>query len=93
MAIVHISEVEAARDLAGLLAKVRAGEDIRIASGSETFTIVPAEAVPVKLRSASEILASLKKRGSTVTLPPGFADDVEEGIRSHEHETLRNPWE
>ena len=93
MAILHISEAEAARDLAGVLAKVRAGEDIRIDSGLETFTIVPAEAMPVKLRPASEILASLKKRSSTVTLPPGFAADVEDGIRSHEHETLRNPWE
>lgn len=91
MAVIHISEAEAARDLPGLLAKVRAGKEIRITSGSETFAIFSDE--ETKPRLASDIIAALERDGSTVIPDSGFAVDVEDGIRSHEQERLIDPWE
>jgi hypothetical protein len=94
MAVIHISEAEAARDLPALLAKVREGEEVRINSGSDTFAIVSkGHSQSAKPRLASEILAALERDGSTATLDPGFADDVEEAIRSHQHERLGDIWE
>jgi hypothetical protein len=94
VAVIHISEAEAARDLPALLAKVRAGEEVRIDSGFDSFAVVSRKSnEATKPRLASEILAALERGGSTATLDPGFADDVEAGIRSHQHERLGDIWE
>ncbi len=93
MAVVHISEAEAARDLPALISRVRSGESIHIDSKLGTFAIVPADHESRKPRKISEIIAALELSGSTATLDPGFAADVEDGIRSHEHERLIDPWE
>jgi hypothetical protein len=94
MAVIHISEAEAARDLPGLLAKVREGKAVRIKSGLGTFAIISErEGQIVTPRLASEVLADLERDGSTMTLDTGFADDVEDGIRSRQHERLIDPWE
>ena len=92
MAVIHISEEEAARDFISVMDRVRAGDEVRIDGGSRSYSVVPAPVVYTQPRLLSEILADLERRGSTATLPPGFAEDVEAAIRAHEHETLIDPW-
>lgn len=91
MAVIHISEAEAARDLPNLLAKVRDGEAVRIDSGSETFDLIR---TPQHEKSGkiSDIIAALEKHGAMATLDPGFADDVEDGMRRHREEERYDPW-
>ncbi len=91
MAVIHISEAEAARDLPGLLAKVRAGEEIRIDSGSESFDLIR---TPAREKSGKilDLIAALEKQGAMATLDPGFADDVEDGMRRHREEKRYDPW-
>ena len=40
MATIHISETAAAADFSGIMARVRAGEDVVIESGSHTEAII-----------------------------------------------------
>ncbi|HEX3572869.1 MAG TPA: hypothetical protein VHU44_18775 [Acidobacteriaceae bacterium] len=87
MATVHISEAEAARDFRGLLARVRAGEEVVI--GSDTDPVAVVRAAPSR-RSISDCIALARKHdeesGHTPSLDPDFATDVEEIIKN------RNPW-
>jgi antitoxin (DNA-binding transcriptional repressor) of toxin-antitoxin stability system len=41
MAVIHISEAEAARDLSGIMARVYAGEEVIISNGTLTVAVVP----------------------------------------------------
>lgn len=95
MAVIHISEAEAARDLSSILTRVSAGEQVQIDKDSESFLIVPV--VPGRRleqpRLISEILASMKEHPSDAKLDDQFGNDLEEVIRLHEHERLRDPWE
>jgi len=90
MAVIHISEADAARDLPSLLAKVRAGEEIRIDSGSETYALIRAGSD--QPRKLSEVLASIKRHAEETGLDDGFADDVESGMRLHRLEPRTDPW-
>lgn len=80
--IIHISEAEAARDFAGVLARVRAGAEIVI-EGHEPVVVVRAE---VRGRLISECLALAKaheeETGKAPVLDPDFAADVEEIVKS-----------
>jgi prevent-host-death family protein len=91
MAVIHISETEAARDFAGLLAQVRAGEEVVVEKEAS-----PAVVLRVKeerpLRRLSESLRLAKEHGSTVTLDGDFGRDLEAVINSH-LEPLENPWD
>jgi antitoxin (DNA-binding transcriptional repressor) of toxin-antitoxin stability system len=106
MAVIHISEADAARDLPSLLAKVRAGAEVLIDSDSESFRIVSvagpglgrqsergAELQMGQPRLLSEVLVGLREDASNAQLDDEFGNDVEEGIRSHEQERLIDPWE
>jgi antitoxin (DNA-binding transcriptional repressor) of toxin-antitoxin stability system len=88
MAVVHIPEAEAARNLAGIMARVYAGEEIVIDSGSLTVAIVPS-AIPPR-RSVADCIALAKKQeqetGESPALDPDFAADVKAVIES------RKPW-
>ena len=88
MATIHISEAEAARDFAGLMAKVRAGAESVIESGSNPPAILRSE-FPAP-RTISECIALARKHeletGEAPVLDPDFADDVAEIIRN------RKPW-
>jgi hypothetical protein len=106
MAVIHISESEAVRDLSAMIEKARAGEEViidddrgsvrlsRITASSSTApsrdSLLPRYTQP---RLLSEVIADLKTSGSDVTLDDKFGDDLEAVIRSHAHESLRNPWE
>ena len=90
MATIHISEADAYRDFAGLLARVRAGAEVVIEDAASP-AVVLRTAVEPSLRRLSESLRLAKEHGSTVTLDGGFARDLEAVVNSHP-ESLGNPW-
>ncbi len=88
MATIHISEADAARDFAGLMARVRAGAEIVIENGAVPVAVIHTP-VPSR-RSISECIALASKHeeetGEAPVLDPDFAADVEEIVAS------RQPW-
>lgn len=91
MAVIHISEAEAARDLAAVLARVRAGAEVIIDDDTSPAVVLRiADERPV--RRLSDSLRLAKEHGSTVTLDDGFARDLEAVIDSH-GEPLRSSWD
>ncbi len=88
MATIHISEAEAARDFAALLARVRAGAEIVIENGTLPVAVIHLPVPP--RRSISECITLAKKHeeetGEAPVLDPEFAADVEEIINQ------RRPW-
>ena len=91
MATRHISEDKALQDMAGLLASVRAGQEIVIEND-------PHRAVLLKLaenerpRLLSESLRMARERNNPVLLDDEFGDDVEAAIASRP-EPLSSPWD
>jgi len=88
--VIHISEEEAVRDFASVLARVRAGAEVVIESeGSKSPAAVIHLPVPAG-RSISECIALARSHkeetGEPPVLDPDFAADVEEIIRN------RKPW-
>ncbi len=87
---IHISEEEAARDFAGLLARVRAGAEVVIETDGGKLAVAVMHAPVPPRRSISECIALAKKHeeetGESPVLDPDFAADVEEIIRN------RKPW-
>jgi len=90
MATIHISEADAYRDFAGVLARVRAGTEVVIEDAAAP-AVVLRTAVEPSVRRLSESLRLAKEHGSTVTLDGGFARDLEAVVNSHP-EPLENPW-
>jgi prevent-host-death family protein len=91
MAVIHISEADAARDFASLLARVRAGEEVMIGPEAAPVAVLkPADGPYV--RRLSESLRLAKEHGSKVTLDGNFGRDLEAVIESHP-EPLKNPWD
>ena len=90
MAVIHISEAEAARDFAGLLAQVRAGAEVVIEHGSEPVAVLHTPVPP--RRSIEDCLAMLPEE-SFGTVDNDFARDVEEAVANH-REPLNVPvWD
>ena len=88
--VIHISEAEAASDFAGLLARVRAGAEVVIESGTLAVAVVHAP-VPAR-RSIAECIALLPE-DSTAVMDADFAKDVAAAIESH-REPLEPPsWD
>ena len=83
MATIHISEADAARDFAGLLARVRAGVEVVIESGTQPVAVLRAAA---PRRSISESIALAEARSKELGYKPvmdaEFAADMEEIIRN-----------
>jgi len=90
MATIHISEAEAYRDFAGVLARVRAGDEVVIEDVASPAVVLHT-ALDRPLRRLSESLRLAKEHGSTATLDGGFAHDLEAVVNSHP-EPIRNPW-
>jgi len=84
METIHISEAEAARDFAGLMAHVRAGAEVIIESGSVPVAVVRVSAPPRRSISESIALAEARSRelGYTPVMDAEFAADMEEIIRN-----------
>jgi antitoxin (DNA-binding transcriptional repressor) of toxin-antitoxin stability system len=90
MAVIHISESEAVRDFAGLLARVRAGAEVVIGDGALAVAVLHAPA-PAR-RSIAECIAMLPK-DSSATIDEDFARDVSDAVEAH-REPLNPPaWD
>jgi antitoxin (DNA-binding transcriptional repressor) of toxin-antitoxin stability system len=90
MAKIHISEADAARDFAALLARVRAGAEVIVENGSHPVAVMHAPAP--QRRSIEECIARLPEH-SPATIDENFARDVEEAVAAH-REPLNPPsWD
>lgn len=89
--VIHISEAEAARNFADVLARVRAGAEVVIEDGELPVAVLRPVAPHVRLLSESLRLA--KEHGSTATLDPDFAEDVEAAIESHREPLDPPAWD
>jgi len=90
MATIHISETEAARNFAGLMARVRAGADIVIENGELPVAVLHAPAPP--RRSIEECIALLPE-DSPAVIDEDFARDVAAAVEAH-REPLNPPaWD
>ena len=91
MAVIHISEAEATRDFAAVMAHIRSGAEVVIENGSSAVAIVRPSGDP-NLRTLSESLRLARERGSTATLDGDFAADLEAAIESH-GDPLKVSWD
>jgi len=94
MAAITISEEEAARDFAGLMARVRAGEEVVIAGSSDAVvmrkqTTSKDPSIEATLKRLAESRASL---GYTPVMGEDFASDLEE-IVGRRSPADRSAWE
>jgi antitoxin (DNA-binding transcriptional repressor) of toxin-antitoxin stability system len=93
MAVIHISEEEAARDFPGLLKHVRLGAEVVIEHEARAVAVVRPAVSAGPGRLLSELIAAAESRGSSVLLDGGFARDVEEAVAAH-REPLNPPsWD
>ena len=90
MATFHISETEAARDFAGLLARVRAGAEVVIEENSRPVAVLRSPDPP--RRTVEECLALLPE-DSPARVDEDFASDVAAAVAAH-REPLNPPeWD
>ena len=90
MAVIHISESEAVRDFAGLLARVRAGAEVVIEDGALEVAVIHAPVPP--RRSIAECIALLPE-GSSATIDEDFARDVREAVEAHRDPLNPPAWD
>ncbi len=90
MAVLHITESELARDVHGVLEKVRGGAEIVIEENNRPVVVLRG-AEPC-VRKLSEIVASLPEH-STATVDPDFAADVQEFIDRHREPLDTSQWD
>jgi antitoxin (DNA-binding transcriptional repressor) of toxin-antitoxin stability system len=84
----YISESDLAKDVRSILQRVETGAEVIIERDAQAVAVIrPAE--PVR-RRISECIA-LMPVGSTATIDPDFARDVETAIAAH-RETLELNW-
>lgn len=88
MATIRISEADAARDFASLMASVRAGSEVMIESNEPPVAIVHTPVHPA--RAFEEAVALLPERLAAV-MDEDFAHDVENAIAAH-REALNLPF-
>ena len=89
--VIHVSETEAAREAASLMARVRAGAEVVIEHDARTVAVLhPAEP---HVRLLSESLRLAREHGSTVTLDGDFGRDLEEIINSHRESLSPPAWD
>ncbi len=84
MANVHISEAEAVRDFAGVLARVRAGEEIVIDHNNAAAVVVRSAELPRRSIEDSIARAEAYSRelGYSPVMDTEFAADLEEVLKS-----------
>jgi len=88
---VHVTEAELARDLHGVLAKVKAGAEVVIQEDNRPIAVI--RPPRVKGRLISESIALAEARGSTTFPDEGFMKDVEEGIAERSRPWNPPDWE
>ena len=84
MAVIHISEADAADDFTGLMARVRGGAEVVIENGDVPVAVLHPPAPP--RRSISESIALAEARSKELRHQPamdaGFAADMNEIVRN-----------
>jgi hypothetical protein len=93
MATIHISEAEAARDFAGLMAHVRLGAEIVIEFEARAVAVVRPAVPAGPGRLLSEVIAAAETRGSSALLDGSFSHDLEEVINSHPEPLNPPAWD
>lgn len=95
MDVIHISGAEAARDLPGLLAKVRGGAEVVIEDEGSASVLIRISVAPSG-RLLSESLALAEKHAKELGYEPvmdaEFASDLEEIIRNRKPAD-RSAWD
>ena len=91
MSTVRITESELARDVHGVLEKVRHGIEVLVEEDHRTVAVIRSPQRSGRL--ISECIASARASGSKVTLDEGFAKDVEDGIRERSRPWNPPSWE
>jgi antitoxin (DNA-binding transcriptional repressor) of toxin-antitoxin stability system len=88
--VIHISEAEAARDFAGVLARAREGTEVVIESDARAVAVVRPAGEEFRPRLLSESIALAKEHAAEIgyepRMDPEFAADLEEMIKG------RRPW-
>jgi antitoxin (DNA-binding transcriptional repressor) of toxin-antitoxin stability system len=87
--VLHISDVDADRDLGSLLAKVQAGAEVIIEHDAQPVAVL--HAPEPKRRRLSECLELLPK-DSTALIDADFARDVEAAVQSHNQPLTPPEW-
>lgn len=85
MAVIHISEADATKDFAALMARVREGTEVVIESGAMPVAVLkPAEVFQPRFLSESIALAKkhAQQLGYEPTMDSDFAADLEEIIEN-----------
>ncbi|MGA2046047.1 MAG: hypothetical protein ABSG96_00055 [Terracidiphilus sp.] len=90
MGTVRISEDEAARDFAGLMAYVRAGTEVVIESGACTVAVLHS---PAPLRRTIEECMALLPADSAATIDEDFASDVRAAVAAHPEPLNPPAWD
>ncbi len=92
--VIHISEAEAANDLASLLDRVSAGAEVIIERNSRPVAVVRPAAPRGRLLSESIALAEAhaKELGYEPTMDPDFTTDLREIIHSRKPRDL-SAWD
>lgn len=85
MAIIHMTEAEVVKDIAGVLAQVRQGVEVVVEQNHRAIAVIKPS--PPAGRLISEVIAELKARGSNASMDEDFARDIEEGIKAQS-----GPW-
>jgi antitoxin (DNA-binding transcriptional repressor) of toxin-antitoxin stability system len=78
--VIRVSEAEAAKDFATLLARVRAGAEVVIENNASPVAVVHSPEPP--RRTISECIALLPE-DSDATIDADFARDIEAAVESH----------
>jgi antitoxin (DNA-binding transcriptional repressor) of toxin-antitoxin stability system len=91
MATIRISEAEAIRNFAGLMAQVRLGAEVVIENDERAVAVVRPAASPGRL--LSEVIAAAEARGSSALLDGEFAIDVENAVEAHREPLNAPQWD
>jgi len=90
--VIHISETDAARDFASVLARVRAGAEVIIEGHESKIPVAVIHLPAPPRRTLSECIALLRE-DSTAIMDSDFARDVKAAVESH-REALQPPeWD
>ena len=90
MAVIHISEDEAARDFPGLLARLRAGEEFVIQAGTQPIARLQPAVPPT--RTIAQCIALLDDDSPGV-MDDDFARAVEEAIETNQQPFVPPAWD
>jgi antitoxin (DNA-binding transcriptional repressor) of toxin-antitoxin stability system len=85
MGTVRITEAELARDLHGILSKVKGGVEVVVEQDHRPVAIIKPSTTGGRM--ISEVISDLQARGSKEVIDDDFARDIEEGINGR-----RQPW-